>query len=288
MLGGWWWPGSNPILTHISPVPNPQRLRYRIRLQEIKLVQLMSSQSTIQLVNTTGALRSERILTHAASLRNKTGVHGLATYQWWKSVFDRMLALLAIVISSPILALIAIGIRIDSPGNPVFRREQVGENGRTFSAYKFRTMYINNDEHIYKAYLVKYILENAPYTVDKNGQGVYKVVNDPRVTRFGALLRKTNLDELPQFFNVLKGEMSLVGPRPDVPFAVAMYKDWHHKRLGAKPGITGLWQVCRRKSLPFEGMVRLDINYIKRQSLLLDAKIILLTIATIIRRDGSS
>jgi len=116
---------------------------------------------------------------------------------------------------------------------------------------------------------------------------VYKVVDDPRVTRFGNLLRKTNLDELPQLFNVLKGEMSFVGPRPDIPFAVAMYRDWHRERLGIKPGITGLWQVCGRKGLSFEDMVRLDIEYIKRQSIFLDARILILTLGTILKRDGS-
>ena len=198
------------------------------------------------------------------------------------------MALITIVVLSPLMAVIAMVIRLDSTGSPIYRRDQIGEKGRTFKMYKFRTMYINNDDGEYKSYIVKYILENAPYTVGQDGKAVYKVVNDPRVTRFGAWLRKTNLDELPQLFNVLKGEMSFVGPRPDIPFAVSMYKDWHQKRLGVKPGITGLWQVCRRKSLSFEGMVRLDIDYIKRQSFLLDAKILFLTLVTILRRDGSS
>jgi lipopolysaccharide/colanic/teichoic acid biosynthesis glycosyltransferase len=156
-----------------------------------------------------------------------------------------------------------------------------------FTAYKFRTMYINNDDKEYKTYLVKYVLENAPYTVDHNGQAVYKVVDDPRVTRVGALLRKTNLDELPQFINVLKGEMSAIGPRPDVPFAVRMYKNWHRERLLVKPGITGLWQVCGRKQLSFDDMARLDIDYIKKRSLLLDVRIFFLTIGTLLKMDGS-
>jgi lipopolysaccharide/colanic/teichoic acid biosynthesis glycosyltransferase len=247
----------------------------------------MSSVSNIEAVDTTGALRSEQTLAPAGSLTSDGRAHCLSTYIWWKGVVERVFALLAIVILSPLLALIAIVIRLDSPGGVIFRRVQVGEKGKLFTAYKFRTMYQDNDDQHYREYIEKYVMENAPYRIDENGQATYKVVDDPRVTRLGALLRTTNLDELPQLFNVLKGEMSLVGPRPDIPFAVGMYKDWHNKRFGVRPGITGLWQVCGRKNLPFEGMVRLDIRYIKNQSLLLDAKILLLTVGTILRRDGS-
>jgi lipopolysaccharide/colanic/teichoic acid biosynthesis glycosyltransferase len=222
-----------------------------------------------------------------ARWRVRTGVGRLLTYQWWKGVFDRLLALLAIVIASPIMVMVALGIRLDSPGGPIFRQERVGKDGRRFTACKFRTMHINNDDREYRVYLQKYIIENAPYLVDQQGQGVYKVVGDPRVTKLGAWLRKTNLDELPQLFNVLRGEMSFVGPRPEVPFALEMYSDWHRKRLSATPGITGLWQVYGRKRLSFDDMVRLDIDYIQRQSLLLDAKILLLTIRTVLTRDGS-
>jgi len=148
-------------------------------------------------------------------------------------------------------------------------------------------MFTNNDDSKYKAYLTKYVLENAAYEIDQNGQGIYKVVDNHQVTRFGHLLRKSNLDELPQLFNVLKGEMSLVGPRPDVPFAVDMYQDWHRERLSVPPGITGLWQVKQRRNLSFDDMVRFDIEYIKRQSMLLDAKILLLTAKAVLRGDGS-
>ena len=208
-------------------------------------------------------------------------------YATYKEVFDRVLALLSIVAVSPFMLLLAIMIRIDSPGNPIFSQERVGKGERRFIVYKFRTMCTNNDDGEYKTYLTQLITNGAPYAIDQRQRAVYKVVDDRRVTRMGALLRKTNLDELPQLFNVLKGEMSFVGPRPDIPFAVEMYTDWHRKRLSVKPGITGLWQVRGRANRPFNKMVSLDIDYAERQSLLLDGKIALQTIATIFRRDGS-
>ena len=218
---------------------------------------------------------------------DKQNTISIFSYKRWKGILDRVMAFLLMVVLSPVLVIITLAIKLDSSGNAIYRREQVGENNLNFVAYKFRTMKANNNDSEYKNYLAKYILENAPYKVDENGQAVYKVVDDPRVTRIGSLLRKTNLDELPQLINVLKGEMSFIGPRPDIPYAVAMYKDWHKKRLNAKPGITGLWQVCHRKGIPFEGMVRLDIDYIKQQSLLLDTKIALKTVVTILTKDGS-
>jgi lipopolysaccharide/colanic/teichoic acid biosynthesis glycosyltransferase len=148
-------------------------------------------------------------------------------------------------------------------------------------------MYLNNDESEFKQWVSKAILENASYALDHEGKPIYKVVGDARVTRFGAVLRKTNLDELPQIINVLKGEMSFIGPRPEIPFAVDMYRDWHRQRLSVEPGITGLWQTCGRGHVSFDDMVRLDIDYIERQSPLLDAKITLLTVSTILGRNGS-
>lgn len=223
---------------------------------------------------------------HVPVPKSKVWFRRLFTYSCWKNATDRLMALLGIIVSSPLLALIAVGIKLDSHESPIFAQERAGKNGRKFVAYKFRTMHANGDDSKYKTYLRKYILENAPYRVDNNGQSIYKV-DDSHVTRFGKLLRKTNLDELPQLFNVLKGEMSFVGPRPDIPFAVGMYKDWHHKRLGTTPGITGLWQVYGRKGLSFDDMVHLDIAYIKKQSPLLDVKILLSTIGTVLRMDGS-
>jgi len=221
---------------------------------------------------------------HFTSLNERRAYHNI--YCRIKSVVDRILSFVLIIVLSPLLIFLATGIRLESPGNPIFRQERVGKDGRIFKAYKFRSMYANNDDSEYKAYLQKYVLENAPYRVDENGNGIYKC-NGSGVTRFGALLRKTNLDELPQLFNVLKGEMFIIGPRPDVPFAVAMYQEWQRERLKAKPGITGLWQVCGRKGLSFEDMVRLDIEYIQKQSLLLDTRILLHTARVILWRDGS-
>jgi lipopolysaccharide/colanic/teichoic acid biosynthesis glycosyltransferase len=223
---------------------------------------------------------------NTATVEDKTA-GGVLTYGFWKGVFDRLVALSAMVVLSPLMALIALGIRLDSPGKALFSQERVGKNRRHFVAYKFRTMHENNDDNIYKDYLRRYILENAPYQIDENGQAIHKLANDPRVTRLGSLLRKTNLDELPQLINVIKGEMSLIGPRPEVPFALEMYQEHHWKRFSVLPGITGLWQVSGRKHLSFEDMIRLDTDYIKGQSLILDIKILLLTIRTVLSKDGS-
>jgi len=247
---------------------------------------MTSKHETNNRINTSDTPKDENVQPRVVVIKKNTG-RRIFRYQWWKGLVNFLSAFIALVILSPLLLLIAIAIRIDSRGEIIYRREQVGKNGRRFTGYKFRTMRTDNDDSEYKEYLVKYILENAPYKVDYNGQLVYKVTGDPRVTKLGALLRKTNLDELPQFFNVLKGEMSIVGPRPDIPFAVNMYDKWHQQRLLVKPGITGLWQVCGRKSLSFEEMVSLDIEYINGESLLQDAKIFILTIGTVLRGDGS-
>ena len=208
------------------------------------------------------------------------------SYSFWNNIADRLLSFLALIIVSPLLALIAIGIKLDSKESPIFAQERIGRGGTKFTAYKFRSMHTNNSDAEYKAYLQKYVIENVPYRFDENGNAIYKV-DDSAVTRFGRFLRKTNLDELPQLVNILKGEMSFVGPRPDIPYAVDMYSDWHRQRLLVKPGLTGLWQVRTRKCVSFEDMVRLDIEYINNRSLTLDAKILLLTVGTIIAGDGS-
>jgi len=211
--------------------------------------------------------------------------HGPSAYELIKDIFNRFLAVLLLAILSPFIAIIMVIIRIDSPGNPIFSQEQIGKDERKFMLYKFRSMYVNNDNSKHMAYIRKYINENSSSWLDENGKDTYELVNDPRITRFGALLRRSGLDELLQLINVSKGDMAFIGPRPDVPFAVEMYKAHHRNRLLVKPGITGLWQVSGRRSLSFEDMVQLDIDYMNRQSPVLDTKILLLTAREILFPD---
>jgi lipopolysaccharide/colanic/teichoic acid biosynthesis glycosyltransferase len=208
----------------------------------------------------------------------------IITYTWWKGLIDRVVALLALCVLSPFLIIIAIAVRIDSAGSPIFRQERVGKNGRRFMIFKFRSMYRDNDDSKYKGFLRKYINEKEFSTLDENGEDIRHIIGE-RVTRVGYWLRRFSLDELPQLVNILKGDMALIGPRPDIPFAVEMYTEQHKGRLEAKPGLLGLWQISGRRSLSFEEMVKLDIQYIKQQSPLLDAKIVLFTVREILTRD---
>jgi lipopolysaccharide/colanic/teichoic acid biosynthesis glycosyltransferase len=217
----------------------------------------------------------------------KTSDRSSSTYLYFKGFLDRLAALLLIIVLAPVGILFALLIRIDSPGHPIFTQERIGKNGRKFKAYKFRTMQIGNDDTEYKNYLKQYILHNAPYKINEKGEKIFKLVDDCRITRAGSFLRRTNLDELPQLINIVKGEMSFIGPRPDIPFSVELYNDWHRQRLKVMPGITGLWQVCHRKGLSFNEMVKIDLDYINRMSIGLDIRILLLTIRTILIGDGS-
>jgi lipopolysaccharide/colanic/teichoic acid biosynthesis glycosyltransferase len=205
----------------------------------------------------------------------------LFSYESWKSVFERILSFILVLVLSPLLIIIAIGIIIDSPGPPIFRQERVGKGGHKFILYKFRSMYVNHDDSKYHAYLRKYLTTNSSSWLE-NGQDVYELVHDPRVTRLGRFIRRTFIDELPQLINILKGEMSFIGPRPDIPFAVNMYQEHHKNRLRVKPGLTGLWQISGRRKLTFDEMVKMDVDYIERQSLVLDLKISLSTMREMI------
>lgn len=205
-----------------------------------------------------------------------------------KRSFDIIIAAAAIAVLSPLWLIISILVKLDSPGAVFFKQERVGMDGRVFLCYKFRTMRAGADERIHREAYRKNIegLKEAN-TGDDEKPLFGKVKNDPRITRVGNLLRRSSLDELPQFLNVLRGEMSVVGARPPIPYEVEEYDVAHRRRLDMKPGITGLWQVSGRSRLSFEEMVRIDLYYIENWSLWLDLKIILLTLPAILRGDGA-
>lgn len=192
---------------------------------------------------------------------------------------------LLLVLSLPLFVVIAIAVKVSSRGPVFFRQDRVGQYGRRFTFLKFRSMRVDNDPSVHREYVRKLIAgeaERIPVAAERDG--VYKLTNDKRITRVGAILRKTSLDELPQFINVLRGDMSLVGPRPPIPYELAAYQIWHRRRvLQVKPGITGLWQVTGRSRVRFDDMVRLDLRYAMSWSPWLDLKILLRTPAAVIK-----
>ena len=221
-------------------------------------------------------------------------------YYLIKRVIDVLLASFFLVILSPIMAVIAILIILDSRGSSIFSQERVGSKRWThggfsywqrsgFTCYKFRTMVRNADASLHRSY-VQALINNDPKSMQKlQGEQTEtrKLVHDPRVTRLGKFLRKSSLDELPQFWNVIKGDMSLVGPRPPIMYEVEEYEPWHLQRLEGLPGLTGLWQVSGRSSMDFDDSVRLDIHYINTRSLSQDLKIIIKTPLAIITTRGA-
>ncbi len=206
-----------------------------------------------------------------------------------KRMMDITGSLILLALLSPIFFLIAATIKLTSRGPILFRQQRIGEHGTPFTFLKFRSMYVNNDASRHKEYVRQLIAgQAAKHPTNGNGEGVFKLTNDPRITPVGNFLRRTSLDELPQFVNVLRGEMSLVGPRPPVPYEVEAYATWHRRRLlEAKPGITGLWQVEGRSRVGFDDMVRLDLRYARQNSLWLDLKILLQTPKAVIAGDGA-
>jgi len=191
-----------------------------------------------------------------------------------------------LIVLSPLLLILAALVKLTSPGPVFFRQVRVGEGAKRFTMLKFRTMHVNADDRIHREYVSSLIA--ARKAGGEAAEGVFKITNDPRVTSIGRMLRKTSLDELPQFLNVLGGEMSLVGPRPPIPYEVEQYKPWHHRRvLDAKPGITGLWQVTGRSRTTFDEMVRLDLRYAKKCSVWTDIKILLATPRAVVSGKGA-
>jgi lipopolysaccharide/colanic/teichoic acid biosynthesis glycosyltransferase len=194
-----------------------------------------------------------------------------------KRVLDAAAALLGLILLSPLLGLIALAVKLESPGPVFYRSTRVGRQGRTFEFLKFRTMLRGADQ-------LKAELEH----LNEMDGPVFKIRDDPRVTRLGRLLRRTSLDELPQLVHVLRGEMSLVGPRPPIPEEVTQYEPWQRRRLSVTPGITCLWQVSGRNDIGFEEWMQLDMEYIDRLSLGEDLKILLLTVPAVLRGMGAS
>jgi lipopolysaccharide/colanic/teichoic acid biosynthesis glycosyltransferase len=183
----------------------------------------------------------------------------------------------------------ALAIKASSKGPVFYKQQRVGKHGKRFTFLKFRSMLVDNDPSIHKEYVTKLIAGQAERNPSNgNGDAVYKLTNDERVTGVGAFLRRTSLDELPQFLNVLRGDMSLVGPRPPIPYELAAYQTWHRRRvLQVKPGMTGLWQVQGRCRIGFDDMVRLDLRYARDCSPWLDLKILLRTPKAVIAGEGA-
>jgi len=206
-----------------------------------------------------------------------------------KRVIDIAGSACLLLVASPLLAAIAVAIKLTSKGDVVFQQERFGQFGARFKCLKFRTMYTNNDPKIHQDYVQRFIAgQSSSEKTESEKPVIYKITNDTRVTAVGRFLRKTSLDELPQFWNVLRGEMSLVGPRPPMPYEFEVYDVWHRRRvLELKPGVTGLWQVSGRSRICFDDMVRLDLRYSQSWSLWLDLRILLATPRAVISGEGA-
>jgi lipopolysaccharide/colanic/teichoic acid biosynthesis glycosyltransferase len=214
---------------------------------------------------------------------------GVKPYKPRYQAIKRLVELLFCLITAPIMipmgAMIALAIRLDSSGPILFVQERIGKGGRVFRIYKFRTMYHNIDDSGHKAFMKAFV--NGNLSGDAGSQKTFKPFAKNQVTRVGRLLRKTSLDELPQLINVLKGDMSFVGPRPNVPWEVEAYHGWHTERLEILPGITGLAQIRGRSNITFDQIVQYDVEYIKNQSLSLDIKILWWTVTSVLFGHGA-
>ncbi len=202
-----------------------------------------------------------------------------------KRIFDVVVSSIMLLLVGPLMIIIALLVKRSSAGPVFFVQERLGRDGTPFNFYKFRSMKHNSDDTIHRQFAAMFINGDND-TDDDTGEQVFKMTRDPRITQIGAFLRKTSLDELPQLFNILSGEMSLVGPRPPIAYEIENYQPWHMERLKAVPGLTGLWQVSGRSSVSFDEMVRLDISYINNWSLWEDMVIILKTIPVVLRGTG--
>ena len=205
----------------------------------------------------------------------------LETASFLKRALDVLLSLITLVALLPLLAAIAIATKIDSPGPVLFKQERLGRGRKPFTMYKFRSMGVDSSDALHRE-AVKRTAESTRREI-----GVFKSLEDPRVTRVGRFIRTWNLDELPNLLNILRGEMSIVGPRPALDYELPYYKDWFFQRFSVRPGLTGLWQVKRADAEDFDEMIRMDVEYTERMSVWLDLKLIALTIPSIIREKGT-
>jgi undecaprenyl-phosphate galactose phosphotransferase len=201
------------------------------------------------------------------------------------TIMDAFISLLLLILLLPVFLFIILAIKLDSKGPIFYRAQAIGKNGHVFSMFKFRSMKVNSDDGIHKSYVSKLI--KGEIGKDENNTTPLKITDDPRVTRVGKILRKFSLDELPQLINVLKGDMSLVGPRPCLPYEFEMYQDWCKKRTAVQGGITGLWQITGRSEVSFDDMVLLDLYYIYNRSISLNFNILFETIFVVLRKKGA-
>jgi exopolysaccharide biosynthesis polyprenyl glycosylphosphotransferase len=213
-----------------------------------------------------------------------TPLHG--TSERMKRFFDVIAMVAGSLLVAPLLLLLALLVRLSSPGPIIYTQRRIGRKGRPFDFYKFRTMRVNSDDGEHRRFVEEFLKNGDAAARDKSGNKIYKLVDDARVTPIGRFLRRTSLDELPQLINVLRGEMSLVGPRPCLPFEWNLYQDWQKRRLSVTPGMTGLWQVTGRSYVTFEDMVLLDLFYIANWSLAMDLRILVRTIPVVIWGKG--
>ncbi len=237
-----------------------------------------------------GPLDSTRLLIHLFELPvMRVRAHPLGEKpSAAKRAFDVVAAGAALVVLSPLFAAIALAVKLDSPGPVFFRQERVGLRGRPFRFLKFRSMRDGNDPAVHREYVARLINGGEAAATNDDGHEVYKLEDDGRVTRVGRVLRKYSLDELPQLWNVLRGDMSVVGPRPALDYEVEAYKDWHRLRLQVTPGLTGLWQVAGRSRVGFDEMVFQDVMYTFNQSLLTDLGICVRTVPVVLQGKGAA
>jgi len=202
-----------------------------------------------------------------------------------KRFLDIILSSIALILLAPFFLAVAVGIKLSSKGPVIFKQKRIGKKGRPFDFYKFRSMHMGNSDSRHKNYVQDFIKKNCQCETDEIK--VYKITDDSRIFKFGKLIRKTSIDEFPQFFNVIKGDMSLVGPRPCLGYEWDCYEEWHKDRLNILPGCTGLWQALGRSSVTFEEMVILDLYYISNMTLWMDLRIVLQTFPVIFLGKGA-